>query len=243
MNDRSMCTATPVCVFGALCRSGPGDEPSTCKGAGKLLYCTGSFCDPVPSHATAQFTLWAVMGAPLLLSFDIRQLTKTEIHHLYGNPEIIAVNQDADHHGRGTAGGRRVSFGDLPWGSQAQDHGHGHTTGAAGSSVASPTSPPPTPGQSTLNIWARNLHDGSTAMLFLNSGPAGDGTTMVCDAACLHAAGLAVGKTYAVRDLVALADLAPVTLTAKGLRTPTEVAADAGTLFLKLTPQAARATN
>jgi hypothetical protein len=58
-----------------------------------LEYCTGSFCDPVQTHAVTQFALWAVMGAPLLLSFDVRSLTPTEISRVYGNPEIIAINQ------------------------------------------------------------------------------------------------------------------------------------------------------
>jgi alpha-galactosidase len=72
---------------------GPTGTNSVCKGAGVLEYCTGSFCDPVQTHAVTQFALWAVMGAPLLLSFDVRSLTPTEISRVYGNPEIIAINQ------------------------------------------------------------------------------------------------------------------------------------------------------
>ena len=65
-----------------------GGKP-TCGGAGKLEYCTGSFCDPVPWHSKTQFGLWAVMGAPLLLSFDLTRLDSQQLA-LYGNPEIIA---------------------------------------------------------------------------------------------------------------------------------------------------------
>lgn len=72
---------------------GPSGSSSTCKGAGVLEYCTGSFCDPVETHAVTQFALWAISAAPLLLSFDVRALSPTELAHVYGNPEIVAVNQ------------------------------------------------------------------------------------------------------------------------------------------------------
>ena len=55
------------------------------------------------------------MGAPLLLSFDIRAISEEDLAHVYGNPEIIAISQDRDNRtGQGTRGGRRVAGGDLP---------------------------------------------------------------------------------------------------------------------------------
>ena len=91
----------------------PVGGKATCGGAGNLEYCTGSFCDPVPSHSKAQWGLWSVMGAPLLLSFDLIKLDAQQLA-LYANPEIIAVNQDKDAHGRGVAAGRRVAGEDFP---------------------------------------------------------------------------------------------------------------------------------
>lgn len=71
----------------------PTKPPVPCQGPGKLEYCTGSFCDPVQVHSRSQFALWAVMGAPLLLSFDLRNLSKYQLETI-ANPEVIAVSQD-----------------------------------------------------------------------------------------------------------------------------------------------------
>ena len=151
------------------------DGAAKCEGAGKLEYCTGSFCDPVQSHAVAQFGLWAVMGAPLLLSFDLTNLDAKQ-KALYGNPEIVRVNQDKDPAtGRGTAGGRRVFGGDFD-------------------------------GNSTQNIWARSLHDGGTTMIFVNNGvPAAkmvcDGAC-VAEAGLVAGRKYAVRDLHARKDLV-----------------------------------------
>eukprot|EP00937_MAST-01D_sp_MAST-1D-sp2_P005112 g5112.t1 len=76
--------------------SSGSDKGKACPadGAGRLQWCTGSFCDPVPVHAKSQFTMWAVMAAPLLLSFDLRNLSAAQMD-IIANPEVIAVNQDA----------------------------------------------------------------------------------------------------------------------------------------------------
>jgi len=41
----------------------------------------------------AQFTMWAIMSAPLLLSQNVRNLTAYQLE-TYLNPEVIAINQD-----------------------------------------------------------------------------------------------------------------------------------------------------
>ena len=248
----------------------------------------------------------------------------------YGNPEIVAVSQDADEHGRGSSGGKRVAGADFPettnsgysgnsvavpvgatdaphtdggdetcdktsfgvnltglqasglactnassaeacvaaccgspgcttwqWnptygrGSLACSHRGKGVFGACwigtakrstpgpdwigGTSHRPPPPPPPPSPAHLINIWARSLHDGSTALFFVNNGDAA--LKMVCDAGCLAAAGLEKGKRYAVRDLFARADLAPVTLGAAGLASPNDVPGDAGSAFIKLTPQ------
>ena len=296
----------------------PVGGKAQCGGAGKLEFCTGSFCDPIPSHSQAQWGLWAVMGAPLLLSFDLTRLEPQQLA-LYGNAEIIAVNQDKDKEGRGVAAGRRVSGGDFPttalagpsagtpsgtWpltcgaGSFAhsragvesfglQPNHHGDASAAAclaaccewqaesancttwqfnpsyrprgygaepcwggveksiqpnakgwvgGSAQAGP--PPPAP---AINIWARNLFDGSTALIFINSGHSP--VHMQCDTACIAQARLAPGQ-YKVRDLYARKDVAMagprgdsglLTVAKNGFAVGL-VPGDAGSVLWRLTP-------
>jgi len=47
-----------------------------------------------PSEQRAHFSLWALLKAPLLLSFDVRGMSN-ETLELITNPEVVAVNQDA----------------------------------------------------------------------------------------------------------------------------------------------------
>lgn len=261
---------------------GPPGMNQVCKGPGVLEYCTGSFCDPVQSHSITQFGLWAVMGAPLLLSFDIGSLTNSRtLLEVYANPEIIAVSQDVDEQGRGSLGGRRVLGGDFPesepvqstddvrvstttnrniqscdastftrnmsgveveglachnasspaeciaaccdmpdcttwqWSLQHSKGGtpfcsmskNGGVFGACwigtsrkissnapswiGASTAPTPSPPPS--GSSVNIWARNLHSGETAMIFVNTGDIS--AVIKCDLGCVQASSLNVGST------------------------------------------------
>ena len=306
-----------------------------CNGAGKLEYCTGSFCDPVAAHARTQFGLWAVMGAPLLLSFDVAAIATDELESIYGNPEIVAVSQDADEHGHGSPGGRRVSGGDFveaadgeldkdrthepfragpgtvavdadasgpetaacgpstfntsatgiriegltctdanssvdcvaaccrapgcviwqwnpKYGPARCDHSQGvhgacwlgsHAQGVpkraldwTGGSRApiGPKPPPPPSPTTTLNVWARNLHDGGVAIMFINNGA--DAARMACDGRCIKATGLEGGQRYKVRDLFGRADLGPMTVDADaGFAAPTKIDGDGGSLLIKLT--------
>merc|ERR1711871_1118609 len=43
----------------------------------------------------AQFFMWAILGAPLILSNDIRHMPAADVA-LVTNPEVLAVNQDPD---------------------------------------------------------------------------------------------------------------------------------------------------
>ena len=338
---------------------GPNTSSSggaVCGGAGKLEYCTGSFCDPIVAHSITQFRLWAVLGAPLLLSMDITTLDAVQLA-TYANPEIIEISQDADESGRGTHGGRRVSGGDLvgpaasavpnnarplrtptaapgvdvgavawpplwlrasaapladgptpgatrrgattlkcdvstfpyarvgveavglqpapnassaaeclalccalgtaacrtwQW-APAYDHGHGlercwvgieryvrlNNTDwiAGGATTALPPTPAPPSLHNTQNAWARNLHDGSTAFLFVNNEANATAAAMVCDAGCALAAGLVDGASYAVRDVGARADLAAI-MVSDGFDAPHAVGGGGGSLLLRLSPRA-----
>mmetsp|Transcript_61297 Transcript_61297/g.133174 ORF Transcript_61297/g.133174 Transcript_61297/m.133174 type:complete len:393 (-) Transcript_61297:33-1211(-) len=58
-----------------------------------------------PVQARTQFNLWAVLASPLLISSNVRNLTKYELE-TYSNAEVIAVNQDeAGIQGMRVAGG------------------------------------------------------------------------------------------------------------------------------------------
>ena len=55
-----------------------------------------------------------------------------------------------------------------------------------------PPPPPPSPSPASLtNVWVRNLHNGSTAILFVNA--AAVAQPMTCDVTCLGRAGLKTG--------------------------------------------------
>jgi hypothetical protein len=82
-----------------------------------------------------------------------------------------------------------------------------------------------------VNVWARPLSDGSTALGMVNNGPAEAAVT--CDAACFAAANVSSPGGVRVRDLVARADVGtlapPYTFTAN-------VTGDGGGAAFKFTP-------
>ncbi|WP_164978569.1 NPCBM/NEW2 domain-containing protein [Pseudoxanthomonas composti] len=53
----------------------------------------GEFDDRHLVNARSHFSLWAVLGAPLLMGFDLTQAPASLIE-LLSNPEVIAINQD-----------------------------------------------------------------------------------------------------------------------------------------------------
>ena len=197
----------------------PTAAPVPCRGAGVLEWFTGSFCDPVALHSRSQYGLWAVMGAPLLLSFDLRNLTQYQLDTI-ANPEVIAVSQDpAAKPGMRVAGGNITGF-------------------------------DPATETATTNVWARELQDGSRAVLFLNIGEAAADIT--CDKACFTAMGwsadgekmkgvpgegcAAAGRlpsSWSVRDLWLKRDIATIT----GPSLTAERVPGNGTALFKLTPQ------
>lgn len=133
----------------------------------------------------AQFSMWAVLAAPLLISGSILDMTE-ETLKTYSNKEVISVSQDP----LGKAGSR--VFG-------------GNVTGASD-------------GRPAVNVWARPLHDGSYAMVFLNAGLSKISVT--CGPDCFKLIGASVSDVLSVRDLwagSALPDVSQATLTAKDL--------------------------
>jgi hypothetical protein len=86
-----------------------------------------------------------------------------------------------------------------------------------------------------LNVWVRNLHDGSTAIIFINNGPGP--VHMQCNAACIARARLTPGQ-YTARDLYTCKDASGVTVGKDGFSVGL-VPGDAGSLLWKLTPASA----
>eukprot|EP00047_Mylnosiga_fluctuans_P005731 m.242349 g.242349 ORF g.242349 m.242349 type:complete len:400 (+) comp14019_c0_seq1:32-1231(+) len=113
-----------------------------------------------PDQARTQFSLWAVMAAPLLIGSNILNLSAYDLE-TYTNAEVIAIDQDL----LGVQGS--VILTNCPPFLPLQ----------AGDSVPA-----------CQQIWARPLADGSVAMNFLNfdTKPA----AITCDADCFRRAGL-----------------------------------------------------
>ena len=82
------------------------------------------------------------------------------------------------------------------------------------------------------NVWARNLHDGSTALIYINSAP--ETATVTCDAECLARAQLKIGVTYRVRNILQRTNMREIALTNAGLGM--QVQGDARSVLIKLTP-------
>jgi alpha-galactosidase len=131
----------------------------------------------------AQFSMWAVLAAPLLISGSILDMTAESLE-TYSNKRVIAVSQD-------TLGkqGVRILGADLASGSGSK-----------------------------VNVWARPLHDGSFALVFINAGAAK--TSVTCGPDCFKAIGVGASDLLSVEDLwstTALPDMKDATLTAKDL--------------------------
>jgi alpha-galactosidase len=80
-----------------LCWAGPGfwaDPDSLQFGTHSYHQTKGNLPPPMPqSECRAQFSLWAVMAAPLFLGMDLRHMDDTTLKTIL-NREVIAVDQD-----------------------------------------------------------------------------------------------------------------------------------------------------
>lgn len=59
-----------------------------------LFVGTGDFDANHLTEARAHMSMWAMLNAPLLIGYDLRKLTP-ELTAIFGNPAIVALNQDA----------------------------------------------------------------------------------------------------------------------------------------------------
>lgn len=58
-----------------------------------LFVGTGDFGQDHLAEARSHFTLWAMLNAPLIIGYDLRNLTP-ELRAVFGNAELVALNQD-----------------------------------------------------------------------------------------------------------------------------------------------------
>lgn len=126
------------------------------------------------TQARTQFSLWAVMAAPLLIGSNIPNISDFDLE-TYTNAEVIAIDQDP----LGKQGKPIVSNcppTDLEWAAAYADT---HNTTALGRSLAVP---------SCQQVWAKPLASGAVAVNMINF--ASTSATISCGADCLKAAGL-----------------------------------------------------
>ncbi|MFC3098494.1 NPCBM/NEW2 domain-containing protein [Alteraurantiacibacter palmitatis] len=69
-------------------------QPGNWNDPDMLFVGTGDFDANHLVEARSHFSLWAMLNAPLIIGFDMRQMTP-ELLAILGNEEIIALNQDA----------------------------------------------------------------------------------------------------------------------------------------------------
>mmetsp|Transcript_25104 Transcript_25104/g.74918 ORF Transcript_25104/g.74918 Transcript_25104/m.74918 type:complete len:417 (-) Transcript_25104:82-1332(-) len=144
-------------------------------------------------QSRAQFSMWAVLAAPLLISGSLFEMS-TYTLATYTNKEVIAVSQDP----LGKAGSR-IAGGSL--------EGGGPRRGGSLASMPAGT-----------NVWARPLADGSHALVFLNAG--GAAADVTCGPDCFARIAVGGSDRLAARDLWAatdLPDVAGATFTARAL--------------------------
>jgi len=114
-----------------------------------------------PDQARTQFSLWAVMAAPLLIGSNVLNMSTYDLQ-TYTNAEVIAIDQDS----LGQQGA--VVWSNCP----------------AFTSPAKNVADVP----SCQQVWARPLQGGAVAMVLVNYAASTEMVT--CDAACFAKAGL-----------------------------------------------------
>eukprot|EP00937_MAST-01D_sp_MAST-1D-sp2_P001575 g1575.t1 len=178
-------------------REGDGKHhPDNCwKGGSSTIPQSSDWYMENNNQSRAQFTMWCITSAPLLISANINSVDAYALE-TWGNEEAIYVNQ----HFRegGPYQGERIVGGDLSY------------------SLKTPTSPAKGSG---TNVWAKPLPDGEFALAMISNEDTPQDVT--CDAACFAKAGATNKAGYKVRDLWAHADVGAWTagssFTAKGL--------------------------
>jgi alpha-galactosidase len=124
-------------------------------------------------QSRTQFSMWAVMSAPLLISANLNQVSEYALE-TWGNEEVISVSQH--YRAGGPYQGVRVMGGNISF-DKVKNTGEG------------------------ANVWAKPLPDGEWALAFLNNWP--ESRNVTCGAPCFESLsdiGVASGS-YIIRDL------------------------------------------
>lgn len=164
----------------------------------------GAFVKVSPTQSRTQFSLWAVMAAPLIIGAKILDLSDFDLA-TYTNKEVIAIDQDP----LGVQG--TVIWENCPVGSTLPHHQR--VTRSLAPSAATGDAGVP----ECQQVWFKPLSGGGAALLLVNY--ALSPATVDCDARCFAIAGIRSGAS--VRDVWSHQDLGKmegvsVTLEANG---------------------------
>ena len=150
--------------------SGPGgwNDPCLLLGEdinGDLLVTT--------QQTRAQFSMWAIMSSPLLISVNIRNMSEMNFE-TFTNKYVIAVNQDkAGKQGQRIVGSSLTNYKQL-----VLKNENNYKYNSNDIIIDS----------QGYNIWSKELIDGSRAFVFLNSGS--NTINLTCDAQCFNNSGI-----------------------------------------------------
>ena len=130
-------------------------------------------------QSRAQFSMWAIMSAPLLISADVSQVS-TYVLESWGNEELIAVSQTF-RKGGPYQGARLFAAGG--------DHGNLNFGAVAGGGWTG----------SGHNVWGKLLPKRDFALVFVSNEDVK--TNVVCNADCFAPLGILKSEVFTVRDL------------------------------------------
>jgi len=173
-------------------------------------------------QSRAQFSMWAIMASPLIISGNIRQISSFNLE-TYLNQEVINVNQVLF----------LLLFFSFLFSSLLLLFSHSETCyqdvlGKQGRRISGGFL-----NSTNTNVWGRQIADGY-ALVFLNIGPTA--TNITCDSACLGALpGVQNNMVLLLRDL--WAHKAIGTIMVSDGYTAANVGPEGGILMLTAIPQ------
>jgi len=169
--------------FGLQVYSGPGGWNDPCLLLSQDFQGNYRMTEP---QSRAQFTMWAMMASPLLISGNVRQMSSTNLE-TYSIIDVIAINQDS--WGRqgwrvrganltvtGDVSRQRSTTGTVRKGASEQQQQFSATIAVQGGDVTA----------ANTNVWARPLKDsgGGWALTFINTDSAVQNIT--CSTSCFR---------------------------------------------------------
>ena len=181
-------------------------------------------------QSRAQFSMWSIMSAPLLISADVGQVTPYSLE-TWSNEEVIAISQQFRH--GGPYQGERLAGGDMMY-QRGEGGGEGEGEQARSSSNAT---------GSGTNVWGKKLPNDSFALVFVSN--ENDVVNVTCNSTCLSdiiGDGMTVGSsdgTYEIRDVWSHTTLATKLSPPYDSFTATELEPHGGVAMYRFTPSQA----